>query len=329
MFGNKVESNTIQAIDRKRIFIFVAITHGTSIALGLVIYFNGGLYNGEAIGLSPLAAALLGALMFAPTVANLVTRLVTREGWSNMMLWPNFRRGWPFYLAGLVLPAVATIVGGAIYYLLFPGQFDPTMKYALEELGMVFVGGQTSVWAFLVVNAGNLILVSITTIPVMFGEEFGWRGYLLPKLMPLGGRKAVLLVGIIWAIWHWPAIFMGYEYGFDYWGAPVVGPLLFVVITFFFSTFLSWLTLRSGSVWPAAFGHGVINISPMLVLAFIRGTPDLLIGPIHVGIIGSLGYALLALLLYFSARALTQPEFSTVDVPLPNNPGAAKKTAHA
>ena len=329
MFGNKVESNTIQAIDRKRIFIFVAITHGTSIALGLVIYFNGGLSNGEASGLSPLAAALLGALMFAPTVANLVTRLVTREGWSNMMLWPNFRHGWPFYLAGLVLPAVATIVGGAIYYLLFPGQFDPTMKYALEELGMVFVGGQTSVWAFLVVNAGYLILVSITAIPVMFGEEFGWRGYLLPKLMPLGGRKAVLLVGIIWAIWHWPAIFMGYEYGFDYWGAPVVGPLLFVVITFFFSTFLSWLTLRSGSVWPAAFGHGVINISPMLVLAFIRGTPDLLIGPIHVGIIGSLGYALLALLLYFSARALTQPEFSTVDVPLPNNPGAAKKTAHA
>jgi membrane protease YdiL (CAAX protease family) len=32
-----------------------------------------------------------------------------------------------------------------------------------------------------------------------FGEEFGWRGYLLPKLMPLGRWKAYVLVGIIWA----------------------------------------------------------------------------------------------------------------------------------
>jgi len=138
----------------------------------------------------------------------------------------------------------------------------------------------------------------------MLGEEFGWRAYLLPKLMPLGGRKAVLLVGAIWAVWHWPAIFMGYEYGLEYWGAPVVGPLLFVVVCFFFSAFLAWLTLRSGSVWPAAFGHGVINASALLMVYFISGAPDLLIGPMPVGIIGSLGYALLALVILLSRGAL-------------------------
>ena len=97
---------------------------------------------------------------------------------------------------------------------------------------------------------------------------------------------------------------MGAEYRFDYWGAPVVGPLLFVWFCFLTSTFLGWVTLRSGSVWPAALGHGVINAAGLLTLAYISGEPDLLIGPGHVGIIGSLGYAVLALLIFFSPRAL-------------------------
>ena len=101
-------------IDRRRILIFLAIAYGFSIALGLVIYFNGGLSDSDGVGLSPLAAALLAALMFAPTVANIATRLITREGWSNMMLWPKLRRGWPFYLAGLILPPALLSVASAL-----------------------------------------------------------------------------------------------------------------------------------------------------------------------------------------------------------------------
>ncbi len=64
------------------------------------------------------------------------------------------------------------------------------------------------------------------------------------------------------------------------------------------------MTLRSGSVWPAALGHGAINAAGALTVAYISGEPDLLIGPGQVGIIGSLGYAVLALLIFFSPRAL-------------------------
>ncbi|HSB89349.1 MAG TPA: CPBP family intramembrane glutamic endopeptidase [Anaerolineales bacterium] len=299
------ESHTMIAkIDRRRIFIFVAIAYGISVALCLVIFFNGGLSAGDGFGLSPRAAALLAALMFAPTVANIATRLITREGWSNMLLWPKLRRGWPLYLAALILPAVATIVGGAIYYLFFPSRFDPSMTYARDVLGLVPIAEFANPLAFLIATSAYTILMSMTAVHLMLGEELGWRAYLLPKLMPLGGRKAVLLVGAIWAIWHWPAIFMGYEYGFDYWGAPVIGPLLFVVICFFFSAFLAWLTLRSGSVWPAAFAHGVTNASAILMVCFIRGVPDALIGPLPVGIVGSLGYGALALVILLSRGAM-------------------------
>jgi membrane protease YdiL (CAAX protease family) len=132
-----------------------------------------------------------------------------------------------------------------------------------------------------------------------FGEEFGWRGYLLPKLMPLGWRKAMLLIGAIWGVWHWPVIFMGYEYGSSYPGYPWLGPLLFIWITFCFGVFLAWITLRAGSLWPAVIGHAAINGIAALAVLVVTGNPNPLLGPLPVGIIGSLGYAVVALALFF------------------------------
>lgn len=291
----------ISTIDRKRILIFIAISYGISIALALVLSLNGGLFSSFPT-LTLLATILMSVVMFAPAAANIATRLITREGWSNTLLRPNFRRGWPFYLAAWFLPVLATIAGGAIYYLVLPSRFDSSMTYS-REVGLIPTGVEP--WTFVITLAVYVIPLSLLTIPLMFGEEFGWRAYLLQKLMPLGPRKAVLLVGVIHAIWHWPYIIMGYEYGFDYWGAPVVGPLLWVVIACFLGVFLAWVTVRSGSIWPASLGHSVINNSPWLMTYFISGEPDWLIGPLPVGIIGSLGYATLALLIFFNTRALT------------------------
>ncbi|OGK09535.1 MAG: hypothetical protein A2Y63_00145 [Candidatus Riflebacteria bacterium RBG_13_59_9] len=308
----------MSGIDRKRSWIFVAIAYGISIALGLVIFFNGGLFGDDSSGLNPKASAmtLLMVLMFAPTVANIGTRLITREGWSNTLLRPNIRRGWRFYLAAMLLPILATIVGGAIYYLLFPGKFDLSMTWA-REMGMT--GPIKEDWGPGVSFLFLVGLVIVTVVPVglllSYGEEFGWRAYLLPKLMPVGSRKAVLLLGVIHGAWHWPLIFMGYEYGFGYWGAPVVGPLLFLVFAIYLSVFLAWVTLRTGSVWPAAIGHGAINASVLLMLYFVRGDVPRLVGPLPVGIVGSLGYAVLALLILLNPRAL-----APINTPQPVEP---------
>lgn len=40
-----------------------------------------------------------------------------------------------------------------------------------------------------------------------FGEEFGWRGYMLPRLAACHTpRKAVLIHSVIWWFWHWPVL---------------------------------------------------------------------------------------------------------------------------
>jgi membrane protease YdiL (CAAX protease family) len=327
MFDKKVRHIMISTLDRKRIFIFTGIAYGISIALALLTYWDGGIFISYPMKMRSQAYILMTVWMFAPMVAHIATRLITREGRSNTLLRPNFRRGWRFYLAALCLPALAIIVGATIYYLLFPSRFDVTMTYARDTLGLVPMVGSTDLWTFLITQTPLTIVLSLLTLPLMFGEEFGWRAYLLPKLMPLGARKAVLLVGVIHGAWHWPFFLMGYTYGFDYWGAPVVGMLLYLVMVCFISVFMAWVTLRSGSVWPAALAHGVINASANWTLVFISGAPEPLIGPQPVGVIGSLGFALLALLIFFSPRALAQPASAPVDMAVSKNSRAVEKAA--
>jgi uncharacterized protein len=166
-----------------------------------------------------------------------------------------------------------------------------------------------SIWTLFLLQMVQGVLISpILNSPATFGEEFGWRAYLQPKLMPLGGRKAVLWIGLIWGVWHWPVIFMGYEYGFSYPGYPWLGPLLFIYITFGLGIFLGWLALRSKSVWPAVIGHAAINGFAGAAAFAVKGNVNPLLGPVPVGIIGSLGFAAVALWIFFSKKGLTEPE---------------------
>jgi len=89
-----------------------------------------------------------------------------------------------------------------------------------------------------------------------FGEEYGWRGYLTPKLAGrLGWFWASVLVGIIWAVWHTPSILFGYEYG---WYMRPEGVLLFVPVTCGVAVIHTAVYLRWG-VWGAALTHGAVN----------------------------------------------------------------------
>ncbi len=297
------QQTTAAKVDTRRVVIFLAFAYGIAWLTGLVIYLNGGLVNSPKTGTTGLSWALVllaVPYMGAPAAAHILTRLLTREGWKDVGLRPHFRQGWLYWLIPWVLPGLLTIIGGAVFFLLFPQYFDSSLSALQKSLAQSPLG-RLSPWAFVALQTVGAIIISpIVNSWATFGEEFGWRAYLLPKLMPLGWRKAMLLIGLIWGVWHWPVIFMGYEYGFKYPGYPWLGPLLFIWITFCFGTFLAWVTLRGGSVWPAVIGHASINGIAALTFLMVTGTPNLLIGPAPVGVIGAIGYAVLALVLFFS-----------------------------
>ena len=88
-----------------------------------------------------------------------------------------------------------------------------------------------------------------------FGEELGWRGYLLPKLMPLGKWKAYILVGVIWGFWHAPLILVGFNYS----GFPILGVVAMIGMTTTLGFYINEMTLRHRSSILAGWMHGAFN----------------------------------------------------------------------
>ncbi|MEV4104386.1 CPBP family intramembrane glutamic endopeptidase [Nonomuraea sp. NPDC049649] len=141
----------------------------------------------------------------------------------------------------------------------------------------------------------GIVVTTVFASVTAFGEEWGWRGFLLPRLLPLGYGRAILLSGLIWGLWHAPLTLLGWNY-------PGLGPWAVLPFTLFcvaVGAVLGWLRLSTGSVWPAVIGHGVLNAAVptlYLVVSAAGQFPDPLLGGVFgaIGLIafGALGLAL-------------------------------------
>ena len=90
------------------------------------------------------------------------------------------------------------------------------------------------------------------------GEEIGWRGFLLPRLVGRAGfTGGCFLSGCIWAVWHYPALLLAdYNSGTPHGYALTCFTLLVIGDAFIFG----WFRLKSGSLWPAAMLHASHNL---------------------------------------------------------------------
>ncbi len=291
-------------VDWKRIGIFILFAFGMAWLVALGIYLAGGFEK-----VPNLLLLLAVGYMGAPAIANILTRLVTREGWHDLYLRPNFKQGWRYWLICWISPVLFTFAGMAIFFTLFPQYFDPTFSAAQKLLDTAQAGGQstpeiTPSMLILIQTVTALLIAPILNAIPILGEEFGWRAYLQPKLMPLGGRKAMIWMGVIWGLWHAPLIAMGHNYGTEYPGAPWLGILATIWLMFILGTFLGWATLRGGSVWPAVIGHGAFNGIAAIYVFFTQGEPNLILGPSVAGLVGSLGMAAVTFAIFFWPGAL-------------------------
>jgi hypothetical protein len=98
-----------------------------------------------------------------------------------------------------------------------------------------------------------LLLIALPLTVFTFGEEYGWRGYLLPGLLPLGEIRASVQLGLIWGVWHLPLLLAGLNYpGVNVWLAIIVFTFVTVALSF---TYIWFYVAASGSVLVAAVFH--------------------------------------------------------------------------
>ena len=141
-----------------------------------------------------------------------------------------------------------------------------------------------------------------------FGEELGWRGFLVPALRPLGTWPALLLSGAIWGVWHAPIILLGYNFG----RTDITGVLLMTGGCIAWGILLGWLRLRSASMWPAVFAHGMMNATAALVsLLYAAGTTFDMAFAGPLGVAGWIVCAVVVVVLGLTGQFRRQPELSS------------------
>lgn len=116
--------------------------------------------------------------------------------------------------------------------------------------------------SFLIETLKSVVILPVIAPLLYFGEEYGWRVYLQDRLIRLFGKfKGVLLLGIIWGLWHAPVIAMGYNYP----GYPVLGIFIMVIFSMVIGIYLSLAVFKTKSIWIAVILHaGINNYAPVL-----------------------------------------------------------------
>ena len=270
-------------LTKKRLIIYLGLSFGMAWLIFFIFIFTGHTWTGSTLEMLSLVS--LG--MLAPAIAHVITRKITNEGYrftgeKSMMLGIDLKgKKWIFFLLAMFLPVVYSTLGDGILWLVFPEAF-----------------GETEFSLFVVIIYPLIAVVKGVVLSfAAFGEEFGWRGYMMPKLIELMGMpKAIIVGGIIWGLWHAPLTCVGHNFGMDYPGFPYVGIILMCLFCTALGTVLMYVTIKTNSIWPAAFMHAVNNSVPSVLLLFMKQDVEI---PLWIHTLSHIPLLIIALLCFF------------------------------
>jgi len=293
----------------KKILLFILLTFFIDWSMVYLYIALGGKVDSTGIMLLGLA------YMFVPMI---VTIIVQKAVFKQPLAGPmgiSFKVNRWFFVAWFLPPVIAFAVMGVS--LLMPGvTFTPDMSGFLDSLAAGLSPQQLEqarqqlasmpvhpVWLILL-----LALIAGTTVNAIagFGEELGWRGFLLKQLAFMGFWKSSALIGLIWGIWHAPLILLGLNYPQN----PQLGVLLMTVWTILMAPLFSYIRIKSHSVIAASIFHGTINAVPGLAVILIAGGTDLMVG--LTGLAGFIVFALADIFLFIYDRFITKEKVNTM-----------------
>lgn len=228
---------------RRRCLLYVIVVFAfSSVCYYLVLSGKGGF------------GAVVLPLMWCPALAGILTSLMTKKsiksfGWKP---WPPKYLGFGYFFPLLyATPAYviiwATKLGG------FP---DPEGLERARKI-MHLPNASAAITTLLMFAFIAMIGVPLNLIGAT-GEEIGWRGFFVPELTKwLGFKKAALVSGVVWALWHFPLILWGPYSEPDTPRLYQAGCFFVMVVTI--GVAFAWVRMKSGSLWPAAIFHASHN----------------------------------------------------------------------
>ena len=303
-------------LETKRIWIYLGITFFITYAYSFLVVYPVNNSANVRTELSAITTLLIAVVMFFPAIGVLLTRLITKEGFKNAWIRPNFKGNIKTYLLAYFGPGILTFLGIAVYFFIFPSHFDPEFGFMAATLEAAGAGADTLPIPLSVLMLSQaftgLFFGPIMNIVTCFGEEWGWRGYLLPKMAEkLPAIPMLLINGVIWGLWHAPLTAIGHNYGVGYPGFPFAGIAMMCFFCIVVGVFLSYVSMKTKSCIPAALAHGGINSIAALGMYFTKDGGNPFVGPAPTGIVGGLPFIVVAVIIvvfYFMKDKKVSPE---------------------
>jgi uncharacterized protein len=270
-------------VNKKALFVFLILTFGITLVLIITARLMGFMLFGAPLLYSQLM--ILGA-MFVPALAAIITqKVVVKKSFKYL----GFKLGsWKMYAKVYALIFLVFIVNYGVTWI-FILKPDFTLNSFMVQYG-INTGLPIPAWQMIAIFAFVTLIASpIFNLIPSLGEEIGWRGFLLPTLEPLGRTKAIVISGIIWALWHTPMILiLGFAYGAQAWP----GVLLHFVLVTNLGVWMGYLWFDTRSTILAGFIHAVFNAHAYGVWSMFFISPNKLL----VGAVGVVNTVLIAIL---------------------------------
>jgi membrane protease YdiL (CAAX protease family) len=248
--------------------------------------------------------------MLLPAVCSIILQKIHKEKlFRNLNISFRFNR-W-FIIAGIV-PIIYTFLTLGVN-LLFPNvNFSTTYEGLLPFLSeeqMELAEQQLSQFPpiiFLLIQLLNAIIAGYTINAFFgFGEELGWRGYLLKSLNNKKLLSGSLIIGSVWGLWHFPLILLGHNYSQN----PVAGVGMMIIFCILLTPMMIYIVIKSKSVITAAIFHGVNNAIAGIVILYVVGGNDLTNG--ITGIAGFIALILVNIVFYLFDKYITKENIYT------------------
>ena len=252
--------------------------------------------------------------MFFALVCALVIQIIKKEKLGSTGLL-KFKIKWSWLVAWL-LPVVivaATIIVNSLFEgctLGFHMPAIPGMENLSPEDQAKFMAMQNPKIMIVTTLVSGLIAGITINALAAFGEEYGWRNYLVSLLKGRNFWVACLFIGVVWGFWHFPIILMGHNYFVH----RTAGVFMMVAMCLVMTPIELYLVLKAKSVYPAAIFHGTVNALAGATVLFISGGSDLINGV--AGLSGIITMAVVTLILFVYDRFVSEDKIMSKKIEL-------------
>jgi len=291
-----------------RTSLFLILTFVISLSVVGLFKLSGGQY--DKIGGTILALTY----MFIPLISAIIVEKVIHKEKIKSNLFISFKINAWFFIAWLITPLLSVGTFG-ISLLLPEVSYSPEMIGLIERFENMLTPEQIEqmknsmetltihpFWLALI--QGLIAGLSINAFAA-FGEELGWRGFLLKEFKHMSFFKASIIIGFIWGIWHFPLILMGHNYPQH----PELGVVMMTIWCILLTPLFLYITIKSKSVIAAAIMHGTLNATAGIAIMLIDGGNDLIVG--MTGLAGFLALIILLTGLFIYDNTVSKEKIMT------------------